>query len=959
MNVTLPRFLSLALILLSLLPLATRAQVFPPDLKDTYLQGWQSLGPSNLGGPTRALHVSNDGTVWAGAVGGGLWKSTNRGVSWQPVMGINNYDNRFGNRVLYISCITQDASDGTLYVGTGDIAFTQFDDTEVEDFVNGNFTTAVVGLPVGYGNVGSGVYVSTDGGQTFSNQNATWDPAVQVFETNYDVINEPFCGVQKVIARNGRVIIATLKGVYYSDDKLATVNKATDSFTAGQGLDSANVMDLEFGTDGVVYATTRNALYISTDNGATFNVRLARTDFPRPSTDPLANPNNRSRMDIAVAPNNPNVVYVSEINANGEFLGIWRKGGDNQWRQVVPRATNIGTPSNTAFSPTLDQFAGNGGQGHYAYAMAVDPADSNRIVFGGQILYEYLPSTGLRQLGSFSFIPNVNPSTYVPFYLFNLVFDPSNNNRLYMSSLREIVVSENRGYNNNRIAVGNYATAPVYSSTVSADNSRLLALSQGAGLIVNDNENNTSTFRSILNRGNGIIRASVFSPDHIVLSVPGGGVQRSINGGDNFELVTGFPKVEFCDSLTAFDGQKLAGTAPQIIPRTPMVLDEVVDEATIGQDSALSDNPVYVYFNDLDGNIFVILNVFGGQDSIPVFHRINKSINLSADRPSAMAVSGDASHTLYVGTTNGNLYRFDRAHDPLNCTGVQITLPSATPKRWISSIAVHPKDPGKLVLTYGSARVNNDPNPNCVVMVSDAQSASPTAVVLQNNLPFMPAYTALINPLVDNANDPTWLMLGTDQGIWFTNDFGTNEFPEWFPLLDYVGPNGGVEVTQNDGDMYRVPVLELYYKKWTYESATVNGKLVERLLPDVSNRLYATTYGRGVFRASRILTSVEPGLDQTGLDGKATLAVLAYPNPSHSAVNVSVNMPASGQFSAQVFGLDGRLVDELPAQNLAAGMHNVALPNANQWGAGIYMIKVTATTTNGVITGNTKVVMLD
>src|SRR5947207_10927943 len=48
---------------------------------------WQFLGPGNIGGRTRALvfDPSNDNTMYAAGVSGGIWKSTNGGEAWTPI----------------------------------------------------------------------------------------------------------------------------------------------------------------------------------------------------------------------------------------------------------------------------------------------------------------------------------------------------------------------------------------------------------------------------------------------------------------------------------------------------------------------------------------------------------------------------------------------------------------------------------------------------------------------------------------------------------------------------------------------------------------------------------------------------------------------------------------------------------------------------------------------------------
>jgi hypothetical protein len=50
---------------------------------------WIEMGPTNIGGRTRAILIdANDTTgqtIWAGGISGGLWKSTNGGNSWTVI----------------------------------------------------------------------------------------------------------------------------------------------------------------------------------------------------------------------------------------------------------------------------------------------------------------------------------------------------------------------------------------------------------------------------------------------------------------------------------------------------------------------------------------------------------------------------------------------------------------------------------------------------------------------------------------------------------------------------------------------------------------------------------------------------------------------------------------------------------------------------------------------------------
>src|SRR5215475_3870952 len=51
------------------------------------LAAWTELGPGNIGGRTRALiiHPTNHDTMFAAAASGGVWKTTDGGISWKPL----------------------------------------------------------------------------------------------------------------------------------------------------------------------------------------------------------------------------------------------------------------------------------------------------------------------------------------------------------------------------------------------------------------------------------------------------------------------------------------------------------------------------------------------------------------------------------------------------------------------------------------------------------------------------------------------------------------------------------------------------------------------------------------------------------------------------------------------------------------------------------------------------------
>ncbi|MCO6438685.1 MAG: hypothetical protein J5J06_16450 [Phycisphaerae bacterium] len=76
---------------------------------------WMERGPNNVGGRTRSLviHPLDPNTLWAGAVSGGIWQSVDRGATWAPV---NDWLPNLAICSMAISPLDPDL----LYAGTGE-----------------------------------------------------------------------------------------------------------------------------------------------------------------------------------------------------------------------------------------------------------------------------------------------------------------------------------------------------------------------------------------------------------------------------------------------------------------------------------------------------------------------------------------------------------------------------------------------------------------------------------------------------------------------------------------------------------------------------------------------------------------------------------------------------------------------------------------------------------------------
>ncbi|MBX3174851.1 MAG: hypothetical protein KF709_10600 [Gemmatimonadaceae bacterium] len=277
-----------ALILLPLLPGvgATQATAIPARAAESLPM--RSVGPALMGGRIADIAVHpGDLRTWYIAVGsGGVWKTTNSGVTFTPV---------FDRQASYsIGTLAIDPSNPrTVWVGTGE---------------------NVSGRHVGWGD---GVYRSRDGG-------ASWQ--------KMGLGNSQHIGRILVDPRDGNTVLVASEGPLWSAGGERGVYRSTDggaTWSATLQIDeNTGVTDLEFdpANPDVVYAAayqrrrhvwgflaggTGSGIYKSTDNGRTW--RKVSQGLPSGEI---------GKIGLATTPADPSRVYAT-IEAAGASRGFY------------------------------------------------------------------------------------------------------------------------------------------------------------------------------------------------------------------------------------------------------------------------------------------------------------------------------------------------------------------------------------------------------------------------------------------------------------------------------------------------------------------------------------------------------------------------------------------------------------------------------------------------------------
>lgn len=305
-----------------------------PNVLPNNLTGYMENGIGRIN--CIAFHPTNLNTYFIGVAQGGVWKTTNNGVSWIPLT-----DNL---PITRISDISIDPSNpNTMYISVCD-----FEYIGVSLFLNGRKRNSHFGL---------GVYKTTDGG-------VNWAPTGLTFQlTNGDASL-----IRKVIVNpaNGNDIVACgATGMYKSINGGTTWVKKLDSLFWDLQRDPANPNILYGSTGWVMNSNLGNAgIYKSLDFGNTW----AMLNTAMPLTGSI------QRVKLAIAPSDPNYIYALCVDNNQGLYGIYKSINAGITWTFIPPSLNI-----------LEWDQGNnlGGQGNYDLGLLVHPTIKTTVYVGG------------------------------------------------------------------------------------------------------------------------------------------------------------------------------------------------------------------------------------------------------------------------------------------------------------------------------------------------------------------------------------------------------------------------------------------------------------------------------------------------------------------------------------------------------------------------------------------------
>ena len=875
---------------------------------------WEELGPGNVGGRTRSiLYDKRDATrktLYAGAVGGGIWKSTDGGDNWSRIPSVTS--------CLAVCCIAQDAN-GIIYYGTGE-GLSQPSGTSRNSGTVGN------GLHMLYGNDQDSILPST--------VPAIISNGTQWCEINRIAIN-PNNPSDMFVAISG----GNSGGLMHSTDggqswimigsNAAPINGLTSGYNSAADVKFSSDGSFVFASVGIGGGISPGGRFIMSPDGGNSWLAVSTSSFPQYPTGVV-------RIEIAPAPSNPNVVYfVAAASSSGNVAYVYKSAdAGNTW-------TQIGSPGGVLNAPY------GGGQGWYDNVLAVNPFDEDKLYLGGTQLYTYTSLSGWALASIYFGDPSIPQWVHPDMHA--IVFNDHDKEEMLVGCDGGVFKSTNAfsGFPTPYYTEKNRGYAVTQNYSVAADVfGNVVGGAQDNGTNYVNYLNGATTYSTNVYGGDGVYaEISHFDPNIFIggyvngndyrsstkgaawvspfdgVIDPRGFVEPSIcgqaKGAGNAPFVTSFWLVESHNAFNSIDSVSFSDTvihhAGEVLTLTSRI--KQTFQVTLAQDIPANDTvkfvdqlKAYLYFASSCG-LWVTPDILDFSNT-PRWFRVTAS---SDDVKSLTATpSGD---TIYF-AGNAKMHRmigmnsilaFDTAlkghNDILLNSGRRFrdTLIQVTPStgRYIEGMDVDRNDPTHVLAAVAGYSSNGTAH-----VYQSFNSGNSWSPVGAGSLPNMPVYQCVID-----VYNPSHYIVGTELGVWDSYDNGTT----------WTEQNAGIDA--------RVPVYRLRQQNYLSENCFA---------------LYIGTHGRGMWR-STTLTSASPDgcvVNALGINTpKNTINnMMVYPNPITSGnTKVSIEVSQPTEMTIRVIDMPGRMLQETTYSNLTSGKNELTL-NTSNLSNGTYLV---------------------
>jgi len=625
-------------------------------LNKTTAATWQSRGPWNVGGRTRAfaIDVSNENNLIAGTVSGGVWRSTDGGTSWALTTPVNTYQGA--------TCLTQDTRAGhtnTWYFGSG------------ESY--GGSASAT-----GASYFGTGIYKSTDGGNTWTVLSSTSSSNV-----TFDVWSDYVWNIVTDASNttNDVVYAAAYGGIYKTTDGGANWTLVKGTFGSGD----ASFTDIAVTSTGIVYATLssdggQKGIYRSTD-GVNF------TDIT-----PAGFPPNYNRIKIGICPTDETQVYFlgntpgygqqhTDFQGNIEWNSLWKykylsgngSGVGGAWDDRTLNLPSTGGP--------FDKYQC---QGSYDIVVKVKPTDTNTVFIGGTNLYR--STSGFKDATHTTFIGGYQQGATLPVVNGYLNHHPDQHDLAFFPSDANKMISVNDGgvYKTTDNTASTVAWTPLNNGYLSSlfytcaidhagTNDIIIGGAQDNGSWYTNNANLTTPWVTPRG-GDGSYCAIADNQSAYYFSIQKGKIMRAqLDGAGN---ITNFARI---DPIGASNHLFI----------NPFTLDPN------------NNNIMYMAAGNYlwRNNDLSVIPYAGNWDSISTnWQKLPRSIPATV---TSVAVSKTPANRVYYGSSSSFVYRVDNANTGTP-TATQLSGVGLPPNAYVSCVAVDPRNADNIIVAFSN-----------------------------------------------------------------------------------------------------------------------------------------------------------------------------------------------------------------------------------------------------------------
>ncbi len=658
---------------------------------------WTSLGYCQdagvrIGGRVVCLAIdpSNNNNLWAGSASGGIWRSTNAGTSWTavttnlPILGVS-------------SIIVDPTNSSIIYAGTGEVY-----NTVITDAGNGNNVWKTRGT------YGIGIIKSVDGG-------VNWTQTL-VKDTS-DLFAVQSLAIRTGAGNNDTIYACATDGLYRSLDAGGSWNVV---------YAASNVRDIAINPvdpDQVVLSignmtNATKGIYRST------NAKSASPTFAQVTTGLPASYEGHIKLD--------------NVGSGELFASIGMSSSTASSNREIYRSTNFGsswsvvggTTSGTTTNHCSYQF-------WFAHTVAINPFDTDSIMFGGVGIYRYDVSSTTRTT-----IGGLHADHH------DIKFDPINRGRVYVCNDGGVYKSTNGGQTFTAINTGLNATQFYASLGVSKQNANIMI----GGLQDNGQVLYNGTTWNSISWGGGDGTSCAIHPtnDQIMLaSRDAKQIFRTANGGGSGGSVT---------SYWGFVGDSRTGFVAPIAfsPSAPATVYLASDNIHVSTNSGAS-------FSN---------NALGATPPYPATtpsnyieqrHKTAVALAVAPTNPNLVYVStspyaqydNDVSNIYVTGTPN-----LLKSNGTNAATVPYTSIKGTLPNRFVTDIAVSNFSNDSLYVTlggFGSSHVYLSPDGGTTWLSRGA------------GLPDVPFNAILIDP-----DNPGTIYAGCDFGVYVSPDKGLN-----------------------------------------------------------------------------------------------------------------------------------------------------------------------------------------